>query len=109
MNEVFQAFLSRVKERDHLLQLIQKTEYSITFRNESEEISLAFINGEVCLERMHRDYEISGNIETLLTGTEPLRVLLRKGKIQLTAPFRIILMAESLFYLAGNQNLQKII
>jgi hypothetical protein len=109
MRELFLAFLSRVKERDHLFQLIKQNEFSLTFRNELEEISLAFKNGDVFLQRLQPDYEISGDIETLLTGKESLRVLLRKEQIKLTAPFRIILMLESLCYLAGHQNFQKII
>jgi hypothetical protein len=110
MNEAVLSFLSVVREKEHILELIHQIELSLTFKEGQECISLAFKNGEILQGKLLTNYEISGDIQLLLEGEEPLRVLLRKGKINLDAPFRVTLLLESFFYLSkGNHMLQKII
>jgi hypothetical protein len=67
---------------------------------------MAFQNGVVSLlyeedERLMHN-KISGRqkeLEELLEGKETLRSLMRKKQLMVSAPFRTILLLESLFYL----------
>jgi hypothetical protein len=78
----------------------------ISFISNNETISLFLKNGEITMlhdsEEVFNKYEIYGEfsaIEQLLTGKERLRNLVKREKLSIAAPFRRILMLESLFYL----------
>jgi hypothetical protein len=110
MNEAVKTFLTSIKNREHILQLLPETEFSLMLVIGEDRVPLTFKNGEVLLENLQPSYEVSGDIHQLLEGKEPLRTLIRKGQIKISAPFRILLLLESIFYLArGNQTLKEII
>jgi hypothetical protein len=110
MKEAVESFLTGIKEKEHLLQLIDKNRFSLTFKQGQENISLAFKDGEIHLDFLLPNYELSGDISRLLEGEKTLRALIRSGNISINAPFRVLLMLESFFYLGKeSQNLQKII
>lgn len=107
MIDCIRCFLRKTKEHRHVLQLIKETDsIMISFISNNESITLSLKNGEITLlhdsEEMFNRYEIYGDfsaIEQLLTGKERLRNLVKREKLSIVAPFRRILMLESLFYL----------
>ena len=103
MDERVKCFLETIKERRHVLQLINHTELLLTLVSGKKRVSIAINNGDIYLPddtaAVLANYEISGEIAELLEGKETLRSLVRKGKIHVLAPFRMILLLESLFYL----------
>ena len=114
MEKTIKSFLQTINERSHVLQLIKNTELLVTFVSMEKSIPIAIKNGKIFLSKDTDstliNYEISGDIEQLLEGEETLRYLVRKGRLKISAPFRTILLLESMFYLAkANQNLKKII
>jgi hypothetical protein len=107
MEEMIQIFLSAIKKRCHVLKLIEKLDgLKIKLVCEGQEESLVFHRGEVFLLVTHNDsaapYEITGqrnSIYCLLEGEEKLRTLMNNGQLKVKAPFRTILLIESIFYL----------
>jgi len=107
MIDSIHSFLQKIKEHKHVLQLIKETDpIMICFISSQENVSLVLKNGEVSMlhdtEEVFNKYQIYGElaaIEQLLTGKERLRVLIQKGRLKFSAPFRLVLMLESLFYL----------
>jgi hypothetical protein len=108
MKEAVQSFLTEIREKDHLLQLINQNRFSLTFKQGQENISLAFKDGEIIFDFLLPNYEIKGDISSLLKGEKTLRALIRNGDISINAPFRVLLMLESFFYLGkGSRSFQK--
>jgi hypothetical protein len=115
MKEMMQIFLTAIKKRGHILKLIEKVdELKIKLICEGQEDFLIFQRGEVFL---HSDksvtsysYEINGQRESiyrLLEGKEKLRILIKDGQLKVKAPFRTILLIESIFYLTKPEELYK--
>lgn len=114
MDELVKFFIQTMKERSHVLQLINHTVLHVTLVSGGIRIPIAINNGDIYLPQKitatFPNYEISGDIIQLLEGKETLRSLVRKGQLKISAPFRTILLLESIFYLTkATGNLQKII
>jgi hypothetical protein len=107
MKDMIQIFLSSIKERGHVLKLIEKLDgLKIKLVCEGKEDLLVFHRGEVSLlvdtNENAFTYVISGQRESiycLLEGKEKLRNLLKKEQLKVIAPFRAVLLIESIFYL----------
>lgn len=106
MKELIEVFISTIKNRRHVLTLIEKLNgLKIKLVCEEREDLLIFQHGEVSLLVDHDDavtYEISGQRDAmycLLIGKEKLRILIRNGQLKVRAPFRTVLLIESIFYL----------
>jgi hypothetical protein len=110
MDETVHFFLQMIKERSHVLQLINNIELLVNLVSGEKRVLIAIKNGEVYLlhdtELIQTNYEISGDIKKLLEGKETLRSLVRKGQLKISAPFRTILLLESIFYLTRAQDHQ---
>lgn len=106
MLETVQSFIETVRARDHIQLLIAGTELTIRFITNETEISLVMKNGEVEILKNESDtstidiYGEEGAIKSLLKGSETLRALAKKGVLEVSIPFRTVLLLESLFYLA---------
>jgi hypothetical protein len=105
MNETLQSFIQSIKERNHVLLLIENTVLTVEFKIKDEITAILLKNGEVMIEagvnhantcRIHGEKE---KIKGLIMGKEKLRTLILKGDLHCSAPFRTILMLESFFYL----------
>lgn len=104
---MIQIFISAIKKRGHVLTLIEKLEaLKIKLVCEGQEDSLVFHHGEVIFLVDSNDSfvtcEIIGqrdSIYNLLEGKEKLRNLINNGQLKVKAPFRTILLIESIFYL----------
>lgn len=107
MEEMIQIFISVIKKRGHVLKLIEKLDgLKIKLVCDGQENLLVFHEGEVTLFFDYNSravtYEISGQCESiygLLEGKEKLRILINNGQLKVRAPFRTILLLESIFYL----------
>jgi uncharacterized protein YjiK len=112
MMESVQAFLVKIKEQSHVLQLIKDIDYlTIKLVADGSSISFAIANQNVFIldneDEEIRTCKIQGKIkdvEDLLKGKEKLRSLEKRGRLQISAPFRTILLIESLFYLTKSEN-----
>lgn len=108
MIETVQTFIQTVKEKAHMHPLINKADFLIDFVTEGNRVSLCFMHGDVSIiktgtERLAESYEMSGReceMKMLLEGKEKLRFLEAKKFLAIKAPFRTILLLESIFYLA---------
>lgn len=107
MEKSVQAFLIKVNEQKHVLQLIQKIEY-LTIRLVAEQSSTAFVITNTGIYNLQNVTEVGdtcdiygkiNDLQDLLSGKEKLRVLVKDGKIRISASFRTVLMLESLFSL----------
>jgi hypothetical protein len=107
MEKSVQAFLLKVNEQKHVLQLLQKIE-NLTIRLVAEHSSTAFVITNTGIYNLQNVAEtvdtcdVYGEItdlQDLLSGKEKLRVLVRDGKIRISSSFRTVLFLESLFYL----------
>jgi hypothetical protein len=113
MNQTVQTFLDTLKEREHILQLINQNHFLLKFVCGVERFYLLFKNEEVTLHSCEEDldiYIISGDIASvkeILEGKERLRYLVQKELITVKAPFRIILLLESIFFLAKPNGILK--
>jgi hypothetical protein len=109
--ESVQVFITKMKEQRHVLELIKNIDYlTIRLVAEDSSISFAIANNDVfVLQNAEEEIplcEIQGgikNVEDLLKGKEKLRTLVNHGRLQISAPFRTVLMLESLFYLAKSE------
>ncbi|WML45913.1 hypothetical protein [Neobacillus sp. PS3-40] len=107
MMESVQNFIMTIKERNHVLQLINTIDFlSVRLVSGNMSLLLAITNGELLMiedeDEEINTCKISGEIETiktLLKGNEKLRILLNRGLLKIYAPFRTILLLESIFYL----------
>jgi hypothetical protein len=106
MDEAVQTFINELKGREDLLQLVTNTEFQLSFFCGNQIFRMAFQNGDVFLlyeeDELLMNNKISGKqkeLEELLEGKETLRSLMRKKQLMVSAPFRTILLLESLFYL----------
>jgi hypothetical protein len=107
LKELIQIFLSAIKQRSHVLKLIEKLDgLKIRLVCEGQEDFLVFHRGEVSLladnNEIAATYDISGqqdSIYSLLEGKEKLRILMKNGQLKVKAPIRTILLFESIFYL----------
>jgi putative sterol carrier protein len=105
--EAIGTFHMNLKERRHVLQLIEKVNnFTIKLVCEQKNIVIAFENGDVLLLDDHTDKsitcEIKGPLDSfnkLIEGKEKLRTLVKEGKLIVSAPFRAVLLLESIFYL----------
>jgi hypothetical protein len=112
MMESVRDFIMTIKKRNHVLQLINTIDY-LSIRLVSGDMSLLFAitNGELLMIEDEsgeiNTCKISGEMEAikaLLEGNEKLRVLLNSGLLKISAPFRTILLLESIFYLTKAEN-----
>jgi hypothetical protein len=107
MEEMIQVFLSAIKKCDHVLKLIENLDgLKIKLVCENAEGLLVFQRGDVfslvANDESSVTYVISGqqdSINSLLKGHQKLRTLIQNKKLGITAPFRTILLIESIFYL----------
>lgn len=107
MEEMIQVFLSAIKKCDRVLKLIENLDgLKIKLVCENAEGLLVFHRGEVfsLVDNDDRSvtYVIRGqrdSIYSLLEGNQKLRTLIQNKKLKITAPFRTILLIESIFYL----------
>jgi hypothetical protein len=107
MMEMIQTFLIKVKERDHIRSLLNNADSLIVrFICGHQNIDIFLKNGECTLlydpSENFTECEIYGEIETvqqLLSGERKLRSLMQKGRLQVKASFRTLLLLEALFYL----------
>lgn len=107
MRDAVQTFLTTIKEREHVLKLIEHLEMlAIRVVCEHATIKLAFHRGKAIFLEENREIaiscEVSGMAESiicLLSGEKKLRYLIIDGQLKVTASFRTILLLESIFYL----------
>jgi hypothetical protein len=106
MIEMVQVFIQSISERKHVLLLIENVELTIDFIMKEESITLLLKNGEVFIADDFNNninkYRIQGEIaklKDLVEGREKLRMLIKRGELQFSAPFRTILLLEAFFYL----------
>lgn len=108
MIEYVQDFIDRINEREHILLLIEDVELKISFIIEEKQqmLSIFFCHGEVILlndmNTVYDSVEIYGeqcSFKVLMEGRETLRTLMKTGDLRVSAPFRTLLLLESLFYL----------
>jgi hypothetical protein len=107
MEEMIQVFLSAIRKQSHVLKLIENLDVlKIKLNSDNAEEILVFHRGEVFVlvdnDESTEAYVISGqrdSIYSLLSGKEKLRNLIHYKKLNITAPFRTILLIESIFYL----------
>lgn len=107
MDENLEIFISTIKKRGHVLKLIEKLDgLKLKLVCEAKEDYLVFHRGDVFFLVDHEEkagtYEISGqrdSFDRLLEGKEKLRNLINNGQLKVKAPFRTILLIESIFYL----------
>lgn len=118
MEEMIHVFLSAIKKQCHVLKLIENLDgLKLKLICEEAETILIFRRGEVFLlvdnDGRSDSYVIKGerdSICSLLSGNEKLRTLIHNKKLRLTAPFRTILLIESIFYLTKpNKQFEKFI
>lgn len=111
MIESVQAFLVRMREQSHVLQLIKNIDdLTVRLVAGGSSISIAIVNKEMFILQ-NVDEEIEGckifgeikDMEDLLNGKEKLRSLVKSGNLQISAPFRTVLLLESLFYLTNTE------
>jgi hypothetical protein len=111
MEKSVQAFLIKINEQKHVLELIKNVEnLTINLIAKNSITAFTITNKELYILENENEAvntcEISGktkDLQDLLSGKEQLRVLLRHGKIRISASFRIILLLESLFYLTKSE------
>lgn len=111
MEEMIQIFLAVIKKHGHVLKLIEKLDgLTIKLVCEDQEDFLVFYRGEVILLVDYKDRavtcEISGqrdSIYSLLQGKEKFRNLINNERLKVKAPFRTILLIESIFYLTKSE------
>jgi hypothetical protein len=107
MEEMIQVFLSGIKRQCHVLKLIENLDgLKIKLICENAETILVFHRGEVFKlvenDESSESYVIRGqrdSVYNLIRGNEKLRTLIHNKKLSLSAPFRTILLIESVFYL----------
>jgi hypothetical protein len=107
MEEMIQVFLSGIKKQCHVLKLIENQDgLKIKLICENAEAILVFHRGEVFKfvdnDESTESYVIRGqrdSVYNLLKGNEKLRTLIHNKKLNVIAPFRTILLIESIFYL----------
>ncbi len=107
MEEMIQIFLAAIKKHGHILKLIEKMDgLTIKLVCEGQEDFLVFHRGEVILLVDYDDRAVTCDISgqrdsfySLLEGKEKLRNLINNGLLNVKAPFRTILLIESIFYL----------
>lgn len=107
MEEMIQVFLSAIRKQSHVLKLIENLDVlKIKLISDNAEKILVFHRGDVFVlvdnVESTEAYVISGqhdSIYSLLSGKEKLRNLIHYKKLNFTAPFRTILLIESIFYL----------
>jgi hypothetical protein len=117
MEEMIQVFLSAIRKQSHVLKLIENLDVlKIKLNSDNAEEILVFHRGEVFVlvdnDESTEAYVISGqrdSIYSLLSGKEKLRNLIHYKKLNITAPFRTILLIESIFYLTRPEEKYSII
>jgi hypothetical protein len=114
MRDAVKTFLTAMKEREHLLTLIENLEMLvIKLVYEQNIIEMAFHHGEAILldEKKERSIscEISGeaeSIKSLIKGERKLRFLMLSGQLNVIGSFRTILLLETIFYLTKPEGQQ---
>ncbi len=112
MLESIQTFIESMRAREHVKLLIAETDLTICFISKENATMMVMKKGEVDIikEVNHESaIEISGDegaIKALLRGRETLRALVKKELLEVSIPFRTILLLESLFYLAKKDEQQ---
>lgn len=107
MVDMIQTFLYTINERKHVLELLQKNErLLIEFKSGGKTAKMALANGEYPqfhdMDHSFLYCGITGElsaIKLLLEGKAKLRILASQGQLNVSAPFRTVLLLESLFYL----------
>ena len=110
MKDNVQLFINGIKNKAHVQPLITKANLSIELITEAERVSMGFFDGDVCMNPNdsgeYENWQIMGREEgmiALLEGQEKLRSLAKKKILSIKAPFRTILLLESIFYLAKSE------
>ncbi|MCM3765858.1 SCP2 sterol-binding domain-containing protein [Neobacillus niacini] len=107
MNKAVNSFLMAVKEQGQLQPLLESADLRLSLITEEQTIQLVFKNGVASVtygtEIEPTMYSICGDaddITRLLRGSERLRTLQKGGFLKVSAPLRMALLLESIFYLA---------
>lgn len=110
MIHAIENFAASLRDQNHLQPLVANKQFTVTFIAGKERVTLIFLDGDVTLypqiveERV--DCRIVGKehaISDLLAGKERLRTLVNSRQLSVVAPYRIILLLESIFFLASNE------
>lgn len=108
MIEFIQVFIKRLQEREHVLELIRNTDLTIDILTNKQSISVSINHGDIYISNNLDDqpnkYIIEGSvcvIKELIEGRHKLRTFIKKGELSIKAPFRTLLLLESLFYLTN--------
>jgi hypothetical protein len=106
MQEAVSSFLMAVKRQGQLQPLLESADLRVSLISDQQTIVLVIKHGEVTasneIDMEHTTIKISGQpleITRLLEGRERLRVLQKSRRLMVSAPLRIILLLESMFYL----------
>lgn len=114
MRETVQCFLAELNSKKHISQIVQNEgRFTVYFVLENQRFSLCICNGKAELNEDYADFLLEDCIirgrdeavRSLLSGKAKLREFIKTGELQIQGPFRSILRAESIFYLAGTQKL----
>ncbi len=115
MKDTVQLFIDEIKNKPHVQPLITKANLSIELITEVERVSMGFFDGAVCMNPndrvLYKNWQMTGREEgmvALLAGQEKLRSLAEKKVLTIKAPFRTILLLESIFYLAKAEQEQPV-
>ncbi|WP_312468931.1 SCP2 sterol-binding domain-containing protein [Neobacillus sp.] len=110
MIETVKTFLENIKEQGHVQQLLFQGDLRVTLNCQQQAVHLVIKNGGIFIlqgsEESQTKYEISGNLtamEQLLAGKERLRVLEKNGQLKVSAPLRVKLLLESIFFLTKTE------
>jgi hypothetical protein len=111
MIEAMKTFLLTIKQQEHVVPLLKHLNLRVNLVCEQQTLQLVIKEREILLlhdeEKTKTTSEIQGNQTAfiqLLEGKERLRVLERNGQITVSAPLRIVLLLESIFYLTKTQD-----
>jgi hypothetical protein len=111
MIETVKTFLENIKEQKHVQLLLVQGDFRVTLNCQQQTVHLVIKNGGIFILQgsveSSTKYEISGDLtamKQLLKGKERLRVLEKNGQLKVSAPLRVKLLLESIFYLSKTQN-----
>lgn len=106
MNETLADFTAKIKEPGHVRRLLDHKEFGLILICGKQRAAILFKAGQAFLTDDAGididQYVLQGDqisFAKLLTGRETLRALMEKQELSISAPFRILLLLESLFYL----------
>ncbi|PLR79317.1 sterol-binding protein [Bacillus sp. V3-13] len=109
MEQHLTIFIEEIKSRSHTVCLLENISLTILFSSEKTDFCLNIGDGDISMAKENVDTPNAaiegeeGLICSLLDGELKLREAMANG-LSITAPFRIILFLESLFFLGKPYN-----